>query len=97
MRDIEKPSDTEQEYFLRKDLELIAELRAKRDADRAAGAATRKCPVDGTVLEAREFHGVIVDTCPSCAGVWLDAGELDALMKVQPSAVGGFLKNLLGR
>ncbi len=36
-----------------------------------------KCPVDGNVPQMTERHGVEVDYCPECRGVWLDHGELD--------------------
>ena len=35
-----------------------------------------KCPKDGYDLSSSEFHGVQIDTCPHCGGMWLDAGEL---------------------
>jgi hypothetical protein len=37
----------------------------------------RACPVDSTVLKKTIAHGVIVDRCQTCGGVWLDAGELE--------------------
>jgi len=33
----------------------------------------------GTTLEQRKEHGIIIDHCPKCGGVWLDPGELEAL------------------
>lgn len=40
-----------------------------------------KCPVckDAT-LAMTERHGVEIDYCPSCRGVWLDRGELDKII-----------------
>jgi Zn-finger nucleic acid-binding protein len=37
------------------------------------------CPKDGTALREREKGDVIIDICPNCHGVWLDAGELEKL------------------
>lgn len=56
-------------------------------ADRAdAGHLTElraDCPRDGTPL-LRVFSAlnrqVVVDTCPACRGIWLDGGELAALV-----------------
>jgi hypothetical protein len=45
----------------------------------AAGEARRLCPADGAVLAKQIAHGVIIDRCPSCRGIWLDAGELERL------------------
>lgn len=41
----------------------------------------RSCPVDGNSMNKRIIKNVIIDQCPKCAGVWLDAGELELLKK----------------
>lgn len=38
------------------------------------------CPTDGTTLLMSERHGVEVDYCPECRGIWLDRGELDKIL-----------------
>ena len=38
---------------------------------------TRACPIDGSAMQKRITHNVIVDKCPNCQGVWLDQGELN--------------------
>lgn len=40
-----------------------------------------RCPVDGETLLLSERHGVEIDYCPNCRGVWLDRGELDKLLR----------------
>jgi Zn-finger nucleic acid-binding protein len=42
------------------------------------------CPDCRIEMEAQKYYGVVVDVCPACAGVWLDEGELRALMQVDP-------------
>jgi Zn-finger nucleic acid-binding protein len=37
------------------------------------------CPKDNTPLVAAKTRGIDVDKCPTCAGMWLDAQELDQL------------------
>jgi Zn-finger nucleic acid-binding protein len=37
------------------------------------------CPRDKTTLEPFDLHGISVDRCPECAGLWLDCAELDEL------------------
>jgi Zn-finger nucleic acid-binding protein len=37
------------------------------------------CPNCGTALEPAKRHGIDVEACPSCKGLWLDAKELDQL------------------
>jgi Zn-finger nucleic acid-binding protein len=39
------------------------------------------CPFDATPLQAVHRHGVEIDWCPSCKGVWLERGELDKLIE----------------
>jgi len=39
-----------------------------------------KCPIDQTPLAISERHGVEIDYCPECRGVWLDRGELDKII-----------------
>ncbi|MER3412095.1 MAG: hypothetical protein C4305_07260 [Thermoleophilia bacterium] len=46
-----------------------------------------QCPVDGTALAMAERHGVEIDYCPQCRGVWLDRGELDKIIaQAEPPA-----------
>jgi Transcription factor zinc-finger len=39
----------------------------------------RACPADDTTLTKEMVHGVIIDRCPTCRGVWLDAGEMERM------------------
>jgi Zn-finger nucleic acid-binding protein len=78
----DKPSRNEDEYFVKQDAELLREQRARAEA--AAIAAERKthymkCPKDGYDLASSIYHGVQIETCPHCGGMWLDAGEVDAV------------------
>jgi len=77
-----KPSRNEEEYFAREDAELRS--RARAQAALAAQEAERrthymKCPKDGHDLITTSYHGVQIETCPHCGGMWLDAGEVDAV------------------
>lgn len=91
-----KPSRNEEEYFARVDADLRKEMRAKADAERAAQVAAdrNKCPRDGTPLVSREIHHVVIDTCPTCEGTWLDKGELEILEKAHDE-YAGFVTNVL--
>ena len=40
----------------------------------------RICPVCGTEMAVLELHGVEIDYCFSCGGIWLDSGELEQLI-----------------
>lgn len=39
-----------------------------------------KCPLCSVDLVMTERHGVEIDYCPKCRGVWLDRGELDKII-----------------
>ncbi|WP_374010709.1 zf-TFIIB domain-containing protein [Leifsonia sp. LS-T14] len=49
-----------------------------------------KCPTDNATLVMSERHGIEIDYCPECRGVWLDRGELDKIIdraETRPSGV----------
>ena len=65
----------ENEYFHRKEQELIANLKVKIQHDDAKRLGI-KCPkCDGMLIET-DFNKIKIDVCDKCSGVWLDAGEL---------------------
>ena len=40
-----------------------------------------RCPrCDSSLLELRESRGFVFERCPSCRGIWIDRGELEALV-----------------
>jgi hypothetical protein len=84
----------EDEYFFRKDQELIAKLRQKAEAQRARLEAENKkgdywmrCPKCGSSLKEEKYDAVLVDRCASCGGMYLDGGELEILLKAKASLV----------
>lgn len=94
-----KTTRNEDEYFVRRDAELIKEQRAKLDAERARAerrAHYMKCPKCGADLAETEFHHIKLDKCPECQGVWLDAGEIEMLEHVDHSNVRGFIRSMFG-
>jgi uncharacterized protein with PIN domain len=84
----DKPSNQEEEYFAREEIEKkrklalqqAAELAAKQKAERKA-LHFMKCPKCGMDLHRLEKGKVEIDTCFNCGGTWLDKGELEALVK----------------
>ncbi|MGN6393106.1 MAG: zf-TFIIB domain-containing protein [Gemmatimonadales bacterium] len=96
----DKPSRNEDEYFVKRDAEL---LRSSRDAaERAARDAERKshymkCPKDGYDLTSSNYHGVQIETCPHCGGMWLDAGEVEAVAhEHRPALLTRVISDALG-
>ncbi|HEX5385988.1 MAG TPA: zf-TFIIB domain-containing protein [Gemmatimonadales bacterium] len=76
---VDKPSRNENEYFVRREAELIKAAHEHEIAEREAAARHShfmKCPKDGYDLTTQEFHGVDIETCPHCGGVWLDAEDV---------------------
>lgn len=49
-----------------------------------------RCPKCGEALTETGYQDQRVDRCEACGGVWLDAGELEALARKE----GGFLPGL---
>ena len=45
-----------------------------------------QCPVDGETLVMSDRHGVEIDYCPKCRGVWLDRGEWDKIIERSAAA-----------
>ncbi len=70
----------ENEYFHRKEKELIAKMKAKI-AEENAKSLEIKCPkCDGTLIET-DFETIKIDVCDKCSGVWLDPGEQTQIAK----------------
>jgi len=40
-----------------------------------------KCPKCPETLVMTERQNIEIDYCPSCRGIWLDAGELDKIIQ----------------
>ena len=82
----------EEEYFYRKNRELLEKTRKQLDAARAA-AATRGqdqpwwmvCPKCGGRLREVDLEGVKVDQCGGCGGLFFDKGEVELLAQARQS------------
>ncbi|HSN16404.1 MAG TPA: zf-TFIIB domain-containing protein [Anaeromyxobacteraceae bacterium] len=79
-----KPSQTEDEYFVREDAEKKRKLaiQVKRETKESELKALKDlhfmhCPKCGLKLQEVKFRGVDVDVCFACGGVFLDKGELE--------------------
>ncbi|MFP5354308.1 MAG: zf-TFIIB domain-containing protein [Gemmatimonadota bacterium] len=94
-----KPSRTEDEYFVKQDAELIKEQRARLDAERAKAERKShymKCPKCGADLRETDFHQIKIDRCPDCHGVWFDAGEVEMMEHVDQSQIRAFVRSMFG-
>lgn len=94
-----KPSRTEDEYFVKQDAELIKAQRARLDADRATAERQShymKCPKCGADLVETEFHHIKIDRCRECHGVWFDAGEVEMMEHIDQSQIRSFVRSMFG-
>ena len=97
-RNEETPSRNEDEYFAKQDAELLKQMRAKLDQEREAEKRKQslmKCPKCGGDLKEEDRGSVKVDVCTDCKGMWLDAGEMELMQKMNKSG-GGFLNSFFG-
>jgi hypothetical protein len=72
----------EDQYFARRDKELLERMRKDRDkefANELKAAGTLICPRCGAQLGERSHHGVQARECPGCGGLWLDKEEVEVL------------------
>lgn len=90
----EKPSEIEEEHFAR----LEYERRKKAEEEKQKGLAWEekkrlkalhymRCPKCGMQLVEMDYRGLRVDKCSECEGIWLDAGELEAVSKMEKGAL----------
>jgi uncharacterized protein len=98
----QKPSENEEQYARRHEQELLAKRRREADARRAAEETARRkalhfmrCPKCGESLQEERYHGIEVDRCTGCRGIWFDAGEAESLLDRESSAIQSFFGDLL--
>jgi Zn-finger nucleic acid-binding protein len=87
MSDTGKPSNTEEEYFVREDAEKKRKLALQVKKETAAAELKRlkelhfmRCPKCGLQLQEVKVLGVDADICFACHGVFLDKGELQTII-----------------
>jgi hypothetical protein len=78
----------EDQFFAERDRQLIERLRDAKEGETGGEAkpalpqaADMRCPKCNTRLESHVLHDIAVEECPSCHGMWLDEGELEALAR----------------
>ncbi len=89
-----KPSGPEEEYFARLEFEKKKKWEAENQA-RLVEEEKRKlkelhymhCPKCGMNLITIDYKGIAIDRCSGCDGIWLDAGELEAITRLEKSGL----------
>jgi ribosomal protein L37AE/L43A len=91
---IHKPSELEDEYIARQEFERKKkqEEEKRKELDREERARLKdlhfmRCPKCGMELIEVKYKSVDIDQCSNCHGVWLDAGELDAVAEMEKGAL----------
>ncbi len=100
-----KPSRNEEEYFAKLEAERLERKRqeqARLSSDQEKKSHYMRCPKCGGHLVTEEFHRVQIDRCPDCHGLWLDNGEIDAVLGYDDKgalsrALGEFMGSLKGK
>jgi len=89
-----KPSEREEEYFARMEYERKKKLEeekqgklAKAEKEKLRELHHMKCPKCGMDLIEIDYKGIKIDKCSGCEGVWLDAGELEAVAKLEKTGI----------
>lgn len=92
----ERKKAQEDEYFIKKERELLEKLRSKQNVEAKESLQKlcyMRCPKCGEPLKERSFQKILIDQCTGCNGIWLDAGELDSVAeKDDQSWLGKFWK-----
>ncbi len=81
----------EEEYFYKKDRELLRKMQEQAAGRKKELAAKHKgqaywmtCPKCGSELREERYHDLVdIDRCTGCSGLYLDQGELPIILKAQ--------------
>jgi hypothetical protein len=89
-----KPTEKEEEYFARLEFEKRRKLEAEKQAQIMEEEKRKlkeihymRCPKCRMQLIEIDYKRIAVDKCSSCEGVWLDAGELEAVSEMDKGAL----------
>jgi hypothetical protein len=92
-----KPTEREEEFFARTELERLKKIEEEKQKNIQQQERTRlqelhymRCPKCGMELIEIDYKGITVDRCSECDGVWLDAGELATVSKLEKTGLDKF-------
>ena len=91
---VRKPSELEEEYIARMEYEKRKKLEeekhkrlAEEEKQRLKELHYMRCPKCGMELIEIDYKGIKIDKCSECEGIWLDAGELEAVSKLEKTGL----------
>jgi hypothetical protein len=89
-----KPSEQEEEHFAKMEYERKKKIEEEKHKSLAAEERKRlqeihfmRCPKCGMELIEIDYKGIKIDRCSECEGIWLDAGELETVSKLEKSGI----------
>jgi hypothetical protein len=89
-----KPTEREEEYFARTEFERLKKIEEEKHNKLAQNQKNHlrdlhhmRCPKCGMELIEIDYKGLKIDRCSECDGVWLDAGELESVAKLEKSGL----------
>ncbi len=83
----------EDEYFFKKEKELVAKMKEKIEAEKETEARL-DCPKCDGKLNEIAYENIQIDACEKCGGVWLDSGELAQVLHKDDGK--GWISRFLG-
>jgi hypothetical protein len=92
-----KPTEKEEEFFARAELERLKKSEEEKqkniqqqERERLKNLHYMRCPKCGMELIEIDYKGITIDRCSECDGVWLDAGELETISKLEKTGLDKF-------
>ena len=89
-----KPSEREEEYFARMEFEKKKNQEEEKQKNLAEAEKKKlkelhymKCPKCGMELIEIDYKSTKIDKCSGCAGIWLDAGELETVSQLEKTGL----------
>jgi len=89
-----KPSENEEEFVARTEYSRLKKIEEEKHKNLAEVEKKKlkdlhfmKCPKCGMELIALDYKGIEVDKCAECEGIWLDAGELETVSRLEKSGI----------
>lgn len=91
------PCEKEEEYVKRMEYEKLKQLEvakhkklAQEERKKIKDLHYMRCPKCGMELIEIDYKNIQVDKCSECEGIWLDAGELEEISKLEKSGLDKF-------
>jgi uncharacterized protein with PIN domain len=89
-----RPSEREAEYVARVEYEKRKKLEEEKhkkmkeeEKKNLKELHFMRCPKCGMELIEIDYKNIKVDKCSECEGIWLDAGELEAVAKLEKTGL----------